>query len=295
MKKDEKKQDLDLKNFKDLSGVSLKEMNFGLWLSENRRRIMKIIIVFLIVISSFFFIYSSYHYVVYFLTGKTEIQTETLVSSPRNLIKEMTFEDIKIFKNIESSDLAIKIKNSNDNFQADFQYCFEINGQETACGTSFIFPQEDKYILALNQNKINSTDAVLFKIKDIFWSRINKRVIPDWNEFYSDHLNFLVENIEFSGASQSGLSEKINLNSLQFNVSNNTPFSYYEVPFNILLFSGNGLVGVHRYFLDNFISGEKREIRISWPDNLESVAKVEIVPDLNITDDTVFQKYQGEN
>lgn len=33
-------------------------MNFGLWLSENRKYITKIIIIFLIVLSIFFFVYS---------------------------------------------------------------------------------------------------------------------------------------------------------------------------------------------------------------------------------------------
>jgi hypothetical protein len=249
----------------------------------------------LIIISSFFFIYSSYNYAVYFITGKTDIQTETFVSSPRNLIKEMVLGEIKAFRAVESSDLAIKINNPNDNFQAEFEYCFEVDGQETACGSSFIFPQEDKYLLALNQAGVSSANQILLKVKDIFWSRINKRVIPDWPEFYTNHLDFLVENIEFSGATQSGLSEKVNLNSLQFNISNNTAFSYYEVPLNILLFSNNNLVGVHRYLLDNFISGEKRLIRLSWPADLESVSRVEISPDLNITSDEVFRKYQGGN
>ncbi len=294
MKKDEKNKDQDLKDFQDLSGVSLKEMNFGLWLSENRKKITKIFIIFLITISAFFFIYSSYNYIIYFLTGKTEVQTENLISSPRNLVQEIVFGETMVYSENNSFDLAISLKNNNDNFEADFKYCFEQLGKEINCGSSFILPKSEKYILALNQKLENGTDAVSLKISDIFWSRINKRTIPDWSEFYFNHLNFLVENIEFSGNSSSGLSEEVGLSSLEFNISNLTSYSYYEVPLNILLFSNNGLVGVHRYLLDNFISGENRKIRLSWPADLEAVSRVEIVSDLNMLNPDVFKKYEGE-
>jgi hypothetical protein len=46
MKKDKNYNEIDLKNYKDSSGVSLREMNFGLWISENRRRFIKLTIIF---------------------------------------------------------------------------------------------------------------------------------------------------------------------------------------------------------------------------------------------------------
>ena len=48
------------------------------------------------------------------------------------------------------------------------------------------------------------------------------------------------------------------------------------------------------YNLDNFLSGEQREISFSWPAAGERVSKVEVLPDVNILDSQVYLPYQGE-
>jgi hypothetical protein len=56
MAKDKYQSDEDLKKFKDLSGISLREMKIGLWLSENRQLLTRLLTIFLILLSAFFFI-----------------------------------------------------------------------------------------------------------------------------------------------------------------------------------------------------------------------------------------------
>lgn len=289
--------DQDLKEYRDLSGISLREMNFGLWLAEHHRQIIKIIIGFLLAISAFFFIFSSYNYIIYFLSDdpNKQLASENSVLSPRNITANPEIGQLQIFKNNGGYDLAVKMDNPNEKFLISFKYCFQIADKNLTCGESFLLPSGSKYILALGQTLDGGQSDITFKATDIAWQRINAHQIPNWKDFLMSRLNFSIADLNFLSAMNSGLSKKVDLNTLEFIIKNQTSYGYYEVPLNILLYSGSELVGVHQYSLYNFLSGEERPIKISWPGNLEAVNRTEIAPDVNIMDDNVYLKYQGEN
>lgn len=295
MKKD-KKDNIDLSKYNDLSGVSLKEMNFGLWLSKNRKLFFRLIIGILVVISAFFFIYSSYHYVVYFLTGKTTenlMELNNLLPSRRNIAENIIIAQPQIFKSGQNYDIAVKISNPNDKFTANFNYCFNQGTENVICNTSFILPGEEKYILSLNKELPAPSVPVEFVIENLFWQRVDAHNIPDWEKFKTERFNFSIENLHFASASESGLSERLSLNALEFNINNNSAFSFYEAPLNILLYNGSELVGVNRYLVTDFLADQQETVRIAWSDNLPIVSRVEVAPEINILDDSVYLKYQG--
>ncbi len=217
MAKDKNNQEVDLSKYKDLSGLSVEKMEFGLWLSENRSRIMKIIVFGLIAISVFFFVYSSYNYVVYFLTGS--IQNDALaliksnVASQRNVAADFVVSAPQILKSGEAYDLVVSVKNPNDKFYANFSYCFMNGGQNLVCGSNFIMPGEEKYISALGQKIDSAALALSFKIDTISWRRVDTHTIPDWGSFANSRLNFSLEGINLALANESGLSEQVGLDS----------------------------------------------------------------------------------
>lgn len=293
MDKDKNREE-DLGRYQDSSGVSLRDMNFGLWFAENRRRLTRALTVFLILISAFFFIYSTYAYIIYFMRGPIDNQPENRVMSPRNVITEMKFGPVEVFKLTETYDLAIAMENPNDNFWAEFQYCFYQGEVQLDCGKSFILPAEKKHIVAFSL-ALNSQSALSFRIEDIFWSRVNRREIPDWPTFLQERLSIEIDNIKFLGANHSGLSENLRLNSLEFTVINHTPYSYYQVDMEILLYSSSALVAVEKHAVANLLAEEQRLIKMSWPGDMPAVSRVEISPQVNIIKAESYLKYQGSN
>jgi hypothetical protein len=295
MGKDKNKDDINLKKYHDLGGLTISKMNIGLWFSEKRKSLTRALTIFLIVISAFFFVYSTYNYVLYFLSGAVDNQAESQVTSPRNVVTEMAVAPTEIFKNNDNYDLAALLKNPNDSFSAEFDYCFTQGETEIYCNHSFVLPSEQKYALALGVKLDSVAVSPGFKIKDIFWSRVNKRIIPDWQAYHNARLNFTISDITYLSASRSGLSENLKLNSLSFKAVNNSPYSYYEVPFDILLYSGSRLVGITRSVASNFLAGETRDLKLSWAGDQGSVSRVEITPRININDQDVYLKYQGSS
>ncbi|MCF7860334.1 hypothetical protein K9M09_01810, partial [Patescibacteria group bacterium] len=82
--------------------------------------------------------------------------------------------------------------------------------------------------------------------------------------------------------------------SLSFTATNFSPYHLAVLPLDIILYNGNLVSGVNIYNLNNFLSGEEREINFSWPAAGERVSKVEILADVNILDSQVYLPYQGE-
>lgn len=288
--------DQSLKKYKGLNSVSVDEMNFGLWMAEKRSLLKKIGLAFLFAVALFFVIYSVYGYVIYFL--QTQATNNLLADDSGTIlyhaqIAPLTPDTLQVFKNNDHYDLAVNIKNPNDKYNASFSYCFTSSGADLLCGQSFVLPGGSKYVLALNQALNQGAGGLEFKITGTTWSRVDAHLIPDWTQYAAARLNFSVSNINFSNASQSGLSAKVPMNSLDFTVSNVSAYGYYEVPFNILFYNDQTLVGVNSFRFQNFKAGETRQANLTWAGNLEGVKGVVITPDLNIADSSIYLNYSG--
>ncbi len=282
-----------LRSYDDPTGVSWREMNFGLWIAEHRRLLTRATTVFLILLSAFFFIYSTYAYIIYFMRGPIDNQPENQVVSPRNVVDSPVLEVVRALPRGSDYDLTIKIKNPNDNFWADFSYCFYQGETKLECSQSFLLPSEEKQIMLLG-SKITTSAGLSFKIEDIFWNRINRRVIPDWPAFLAERTDFIISDVQFLNASKSGLSELVKFNTLEFSIYNHSAYNYFEAPLEILLYSGGQLIGVERHLINNFMAGEAREIKISWPGDIGNVDDIKITPRIHVIQDDVYLKY-GSN
>ena len=215
-----------------------------------------------------------------------------MVTAPRQLVDELRVGPVSLLSGQDKFDLAVDLENPNDKFSAVFDYCFSAGEADIACGRSFILPGERKYVLALAQT-VSISQPVSFRLENLAWTRLSAKLAPDWGEFKAERLNIAIINPVFSSGSRSGLSDQVSFNSLRFSAKNQGAYGYYQADFNILLYAGDQLVGANRYTIQNLKSGEERSASLSWPGNLGSVSRVEIVPDINILDDSVYLKYQA--
>jgi hypothetical protein len=306
MKNKEKYQEKDfekeIENYEDVDGISYKKLKIGLWFVEKRELFKKIIVVLLIIISGISWTYSLYGFVYYFAKGikndkkiVSEIVSNSIIShdflekrSPDNIF----FGSVNVFKNNGFYDFYTEIKNNDFNFMAEFDYCFFENEKEIECSKNFIYPNQKKYIMSLNQS-VTNPNFVNFSINNIKWSRINKHKISSWDDFLFERSNIIISDVDFNPSKLSGLSEKLNLNVLKFNVKNKTPFNFWEIDYNIILYSGNSAVAINRYKHKEFMSEESEDINISWPGSFGKISRVEIIPEIDIMDDDNYIEYYG--
>ena len=304
-KRNNQKNKVDITKYKDLEGVTLNKLKFGLWFVAHRRHFRMLLIIFLIVISAIFWTYSIYGFAYYLSRGMEEDnkllrELAQINAVSKDFIERLKPKDLRTFpvKMIKlpggKFDFAVKIKNVNNRHWGEIEYYFLAGDEEVGKASGFIFPGEEKYLLALGQElKLRPMNAQ-FKIKKLNWYRINAREIPDWVEFSDNRLkDIIVSDVKFLPSYKSGLSEKISLNHLEFNVFNHTAYNYWSIDFNILLFRGSNIISVNRYKLKEVLSDQDRQVGISWPGPLGLIDKVEVIPEVNIMADDIYIKYEG--
>lgn len=301
-KKDSDKSGIDLKKYEDLDGLTLQKMNFGLWLSLHRRKIMRVVIIFLIIVATVSFVYSIYSYLFYFLYGRqadtklaqslTDTQIDSQAYREANSPEALIAGDVSVFTVKGKYDFLVPLENHNLRHFSTFQYCLENTvGEQIVCGNSFILPNSQKYLLIIGQELDRAPGALHFVVTSLFWQRLNAHDIPDWPSYAATRADFQVGDIKYTAPESSN---KNPFHSLQFSIKNNTPYHFVSVPINIVLWNGNRIVGINSYHLDALLSAENRVVNLSWPSAGERVTKVEVLPDVNILNQNVYLPYRGE-
>ena len=193
-----------------------------------------------------------------------------------------------LVENTGNVDLAAKISNPNPWHWAEFDYSFIVGGVEYGKTKGFILPSEQKYLISLANELANGADGARLQIDNLTWHRINRHDIRDYSAFQKERFNFQVNNIKFIPASRSGLSEKVGLNKLSFDVSNNSAYSYWSVELAILLTRNGNLVGINHYRMDEVMSGQTRSVDASFAGQIGSADVIEVYPYVNIVDQDVY-------
>ncbi len=301
----QEKEKIDVYKYEDVQGgMSTKELDVGLWFVKSKGMFKKLFIISLIIISAISWTYSIYHFAYYVAKGMQEDQKllDDMVNSTligHDYIVQISAQNISASSVLvfplgdNKYDFLVELKNPNFRYWVDFKYCFYSDTENIICDTEFLMPGESKYIIELAKEIDSGSKNIRFTIDNISWQRINLHKYPDWSDFRDDHLNVPLENIDFKSTVQSGLSDKLGYNSLEFTVFNKTPYNYWSVDFNILLRRGEKIISVNKYNLQEFISGETRELEISWPGKLSNISDIKIIPIINILDQDNYIDYEG--
>lgn len=299
--KNKEMKEKKLMKYKDLGGLSLKQLNFGLWIQKQRSNLSTIAVILLLIFIVSSLSYSSYHLIHYLAIGRKADKAMTLDLSLdllnieayrlRTAPEELRFGDISIFKVNDAYDFSLLVSNPNERHMAHIEYCFSDLGKDIACAFSFISPLEEKYLISLNIKSSALFQNPNFVIKDLSWQPINRHDIPDWEAYSKKHFNVEISDINYNKANTNSSSPQQNLS---FNIKNNSAYHLKQLPLQISLLSGTRLVGVNIYLLENLLSSESRDLSFSWPASLDRVDSVKIYPEFNVLDRDAYLPYKGE-
>lgn len=293
--------DQRIKEFQDTDGLSINKLNFGLWYVEHIKYLRLTGVIILIIISIVSWLYTFYGFAHYYIRGVNEdkvimkqlLETKIIDHSylAQSVNKDLIIYPAQVLQaSNKKYDLLVQVKNTNSKLYGEFNYYFLVNGQKTKQQSGFILPDESKYLFVLAQEFSYQPSDIQLVVENLKWSRLNRK-ITNWQDYYNTHLNIIDSDIKFIPASQSELLQ----NQLSYNSYNKTPYNYWSVDYLILLFSGNAVINIEKYTLANFMSGQVRLVQLNWPGNIGRVDEVKIIPEINITDQNIYIKYEGEN
>ncbi|TAK05383.1 hypothetical protein EPO33_05470 [Patescibacteria group bacterium] len=181
------------------------------------------------------------------------------------------------------ADAVATVRNPNARFAATFRYQFVGEGATPSELEGFLLPGEEKPLLSLGIPTQTSFRSARLEIRDVQWARLDAHEIPDWAAYRTARMALSGEEVVFTPAQTQGQVSRVT-----FTVKNASAYSYWNVRFIVLLYRGQSIAAVNAIDLSSLRTGESRPASVTWFENVPSVTKTEIRPEVNILDQSAF-------
>lgn len=181
----------------------------------------------------------------------------------------------KIRVNNNSYDLVAKVHNPNLNWTAaQVDYAFMVDGRLEDWQSDFILPGQNKFLFKFFYNSTRQLSEIDLKINQVTWQKVR-------DQQKIDTLNKMI-------ISQQEFDSQQNFSQLSFDVDNQTSFGFWLVGWQVVLYTGNQPSAVNYVSATDFLVNEQRTISASWNENLPFPSTIEIIPDLDVFDQTNY-------
>ncbi len=190
-----------------------------------------------------------------------------------------------------SYDMYAVVENPNAEWYATFDYYFIAGSLTTTTTQASLMPSESRYVLGLKVAAATRPSGAELVVENVVWQRVDRHEVLDTEEFLSDHEGFTVLSSEYA---PDVIFEKDTVGRSTFTIKNDTAYSYFTPTFAVLLKRGGVVVAVNQVTLSQFASGETREVIVHWFGDVPASGLVEILPQLNYFDRSVYMAPEGE-
>jgi len=271
-----------------IDDVSEDQLKFGYWLLTHKDQLKNWLKYFLICLSSVLWLMVFYNLTIYIIGLPQDDQIIQGIASQvvdfkgfaeRNAIQPLQISAVQLIPTGNNHyDFVVPIANPNLNRGVlKLVYQFTAGAYTTPTATAVLLPAEHNYLMSLdNVSPVRLNNASL-KIITTNWESL-------WNK-----INYPKPVVEVSNITSFN-DDKFSRLAVNFQAKNLSVNNFWNVDFKVVLFSDNRIVGANRLTLDQFLSGEIREVEVNWYDPLPRVNKIEIVPMIDVyNSDNIFQ------
>jgi len=187
-------------------------------------------------------------------------------------------------------DALAMITNPNPQFGAErFDYSFNLLDEAgkiitKSSGTSFILPGQTKYILAFNMIPVDAKPEKLdFQINSFEWSR--------FSEFEEPDIAVYAKEFNLASGGEPGFAK------LKAKMRNQSGFDFRKISAAAVIRNENGSpIAINETNFNDVRANEEREMNFNWnsPFPIDPMsARIEIVPEANVFENSNFMKKHG--
>jgi len=271
-----------------------KQLGVSYWYVKHKILLKNILIAFLIILDVILIAFNLYllifNLAIYqkdyqqSLTNFVGANPDYAVLRQINLPPEIKITGVTTFSNADKYDIVAEIYNANPMWYAAFDYQFQLGKNLSSKRKGFILPGEKKKIVDLAVVDGNLVSQVIFS--DVKWV---KEI--DFAKLYKEKFKFDLRNVKYIPTQELGLGEKVPVSRVSFDIENLTAYNYKNLNLLILLNSAGQLVAVNQIPSGILLSGKTSSLEISFFQRLPKIDSVDIIPEVNIFDETVFLKF----
>lgn len=266
--------------------VSEKELKFGSWLLANQAKVKKILVLILLLFCVITVGYGIFGFLTYALEFQKDKQTLGLGTlnfidfagyQARNRPQDLEISEPQVIYNGGSQyDFVAQAKNPNERRGAEkllFQF---VSGDFVSPVLSaVILPGQSVYLLSLGNFSQKRLTKANLNILDVKWQSLRSGQITEKLDIKFTEPKFNIT----SDNSHAWIS---------FTATNESLKNIWEVVWQAVLFSGRRIVAVNQITSERFLSGESRQIEMSWFEKLPKVTQIIAIPIVNIYNEDNF-------
>lgn len=286
------------KDVNPITGMSGREVAVNHWVAAHRLLLRKVLLGFLIVIDVALVGYALYGWGTYAVYGywkeRAMLRDMATQHVPYQRYRERTAPaavetgDVLVLDSGTKAgwdDILASAQNPNERWLANVTYHFEDGAEKTGSETAVILPGESTYLGVLGFAASTTISSPALVIDDTAWQRVPTYRAPDVAEYLAARLDFEVAS---TTVTRPGAVKGVESYQVAFDVTNNTIHSYWSVPFWVLLYSGNTLVGAEQATVAPFERGETAHVDVRSLVR-RTVTRAEVMPRLNVFDEGVYK------
>lgn len=277
-----------------MTNLTDQQLHYAKWYLRHKQKLYRILIWFLILTNVFFLIIVFYQGFLYFNLKKNYLTNLEELSKDR--IDYLSFQEhfspqdlnidaLTILQPILSQnqyDLVATVFNPNPDWRIYLEYYFLINGSEkTPPLSSFVDPQEEKYLFVLGHSLPFPAKEIEFFISQMSWQRLRSSQKEKLSVL--EQLEVKDVNLRYLRSSSEG---KV-LPQISFKAQNNSIYDFWETEFIIALEKDLNLVGLNILPLSHWKSLEEESLYLNWP-SLPDFKQIKIRPEIDLLDPEIF-------
>lgn len=274
-----------------------KQLKFGTWYVTYKEQLRQALIVALSIWCTITIGYSLIMWGAYLFVGMSadqnmairQIQQFPNYTRAQALYgaRDLGISSVEVYPmNEDTYGFVANVQNPNERWIAHVQYHFTFGTKQTQTQTQLVMPQSGHVLASLGFEHGRLPTGASLQIEEVKWEHISAHDVPDIAAYKVVREDIAISNVKFAR----GSAEDLPTDSLQFTVTNNTAYSFWEYDGYLELLRGNQRLGMMPLTLPQLRTMDERIVDIRLFGNLTGVTNVRMYPLVDIFDQNEFME-----
>ncbi len=214
------------------------------------------------------------------IIASNTLTESTIVTTRPNAIQP---SEVFLFQNTGGrEDLLVRVTNPNEQWWAEFDYHFDVDGEQTPSTKGYVLPKQQHALTALGwKPKTRGSNAQLV-VENVRWHRLDPGTIGrDYAAFLDNRWKITFDDLAYKKDLTVGTQT---IGQTSFTLTNASGYGFWNVDLTVILYRGDTPVAVSTLGVPELKPDEKRPLVINWFDGFGAITKTEIEASVNLLD-----------
>lgn len=202
--------------------------------------------------------------------------------------QDVSLSDVSVYQSTDNRlDMAVEVTNPNPMWWVEFNYKFNISGEETPFRTGYALPNGTQILTELGYRpKSPGVGNASLVVENVRWHRVDPKVVgSSYADFAKSRSAFDAKDVSYATDLVIGTKP---VGQSSFTLVNGSAYGFWSVDLVVRLWRGPSVVAVNKISVTNVQPGESRPVKLVWLENLPGITKTEVIPQVNLLDPSVY-------